>query len=76
VNNGRLFISLKHLAERQVETQVVIARLRRALGNIPGMRVFIVQAQDLRVGARSGKSQYQFTLWNADYNELQAWVPR
>ncbi|WP_164066490.1 efflux RND transporter permease subunit, partial [Serratia marcescens] len=31
---------------------------------------------DLRVGARSGKSQYQFTLWNADYNELQAWVPR
>ncbi len=76
VNNGRLFISLKPLAERQVETQVVIARLRRALSNIPGMRVFIVQAQDLRVGARAGKSQYQFTLWDADYNELQAWVPR
>ena len=76
VNNGRLFISLKPLEERGVETQAVITRLRRALSVIPGMRVFIVQAQDLRVGARSGKSQYQFTLWDADYDELQAWVPR
>jgi hydrophobe/amphiphile efflux-1 (HAE1) family protein len=75
VNNGRLFISLKPLSQRD-ETSRVIARLRRDLSNIPGMRVFIVQAQDLRIGARQGKSQYQFTLWNADYNELQAWVPR
>ena len=74
VNNGRLFISLKPFAERQMTSFQVIGRLRRQLSNIPGMRVFMVPAQDLRVGGRQGKSQYQFTLWNADYEELQAWV--
>jgi multidrug efflux pump len=77
VNNGRLFISLKPLDQRNnVSTQTVIARLRAKLSNIPGMRVFLVPSQDLRVGGRQSNSQYQFTLWSPDIDQLQAWVPK
>ncbi|MBS0534264.1 MAG: efflux RND transporter permease subunit [Proteobacteria bacterium] len=77
VNRGRLFISLKSLEERgNVPTQAVIARLRNRIGQIPGLRVFLVPAQDLRVGARSSDSSYQFTLWSADIDALQSWVPK
>ena len=72
VNHGRMFISLKPLAERgNVSTQRVVARLRPKLNSIPGIRVFMVPAQDLRVGGRQSDSQYQFTLWSADIDELQ-----
>jgi Cation/multidrug efflux pump len=33
-------------------------------------------AQDLRAGGRQSDSQYQFTLWSSDIDELQKWVPR
>jgi multidrug efflux pump len=72
-----LFISLKPLGERNnVTTQQVVNRLRGRLSNIPGIRVFMFPAQDLRAGGRQSDSQYQFTLWSADIDALQAWVPR
>jgi len=40
------------------------------------LRVFMVPAQDLRVGGRQSDSQYQFTLWSPDFDELQRWLPR
>ena len=77
VNRGRMFISLKPLSERNnVSTQRVVARLRAKLNRIPGIRVFMVPAQDLRVGGRQSDSQYQFTLWSSDIDELQSWVPK
>jgi hydrophobe/amphiphile efflux-1 (HAE1) family protein len=77
VNHGRMFISLKPLAERHnVSTQRVVARLRARLNHIPGIRVFMVPAQDIRYGGRQSSSQYQFTLWSSDIDTLQAWVPR
>ena len=76
VNRGRLFISLKPLSERGDTTQRVIARLRGKLNQIPGISVFMFPAQDLRVGGRQSDSQYQFTLWSADIEQLLAWVPR
>jgi hydrophobe/amphiphile efflux-1 (HAE1) family protein len=77
VNRGRLFISLKPLAERNnTSTQQVIGRLRAKLSAIPGIRVFMFPAQDLRVGGRQSDSQYQFTLWSSDIEQLQAWVPK
>ncbi|HEU5017270.1 MAG TPA: efflux RND transporter permease subunit [Pseudolabrys sp.] len=77
VNHGRLFISLKPLSERgNLSTAQVVARLRRQLSAIPGIRVFMVPAQDLRVGGRSSDSQYQFTLWSSDIDALQSWVPK
>ena len=77
VNHGRMFISLKPLNERGgVSTQAVVARLRARLNRIPGLRVFLVPAQDIRYGARQSDSQYQFTLWSSDIAELHRWVPR
>jgi len=77
VNHGRLFISLKPLDQRgYVSTARVVARLRAKLDKISGIRVFMVPSQDLRVGARSSDSQYQFTLWSADIDALQKWVPK
>src|SRR5262249_17885932 len=72
VNFGRLFISLKPLNERGgLSTQRVIARMRPKLAEIPGIRVFMFPAQDVRVGGRQTDSQYQFTLWSSDIEELQ-----
>ncbi|MGH6788326.1 MAG: efflux RND transporter permease subunit [Pseudolabrys sp.] len=76
VNRGRLFISLKPLDERGgISTQAIVARMRAKLNTVPGIRVFMVPSQDLRVGGRQSDSQYQFTLWSSDVDELQHWVP-
>ena len=72
VNQGRLFISLNP-GELSATT---IQRLRRALGEIPGIRTFMFQAQDMRGGGRSGRGSYQFTLWTPDQGEIETWLPR
>ncbi len=75
-NRGTLFISLKPLAERGDTTQRVIDRLRRKLGDVAGIQLFMFAMQDLRVGGRQSNSQYQFTLWTPDLDDLIKWAPR
>jgi multidrug efflux pump len=76
-NQGRMFISLKPLAERgNVSTALVIDRLRAPLGKVVGLQTRLVPAQDIRTGARQGKAQYQYTLWSLDVDELTEWVPK
>ena len=78
VNRGRL-VHQPQAAERARQCAAHSRwsnRLRAKLNQIPGIRVFMVPAQDLRVGGRQSDSQYQFTLWSADIDELQKWVPR
>jgi hydrophobe/amphiphile efflux-1 (HAE1) family protein len=75
-NQGRMFISLKPLSERGgLTTQHVIDRLRRELVRIEGFGVFMTAAQDIRVGARQGRAQYQITFWSPELDTLNAWVP-
>ncbi len=76
VNQGRLFISLKPENERNETSIKIVQRLRKPLANIAGLRVFMVPVQDLRAGGRSSKSQYQFTLWDPDFEELTTWAPK
>jgi multidrug efflux pump len=77
VNQGRMFISLKPADERGgISTAQVVDRLRKKLEGIAGIRLFMVPAQDVRVGGRQSRSQYQFTVWSADLDELQRWFPR
>ncbi len=77
VNRGSLFISLKPMRERGgAGTQAVITRLRQKTANIPGVRVFFFAMQDVRVGGRQSDATYQFTLWDANYNELIEWAAR
>ncbi|GLK75117.1 acriflavine resistance protein B [Methylopila jiangsuensis] len=74
-NSGRIQIALKPLGERPPAAQV-IERLRRPLSQIPGLRVFLMAQQEIRAGAREGRSQFQFTLWSADLALLQETAPR
>jgi multidrug efflux pump len=77
VNQGRMFISLKPLQERGGKTtNEVINRLRHKVSRIVGLSVFMFPAADIRVGGRQSKSQYQFTLWDTDFDELIAWAPK
>ena len=77
MNQGRLFINLKPLAERgRLSTNAVIDRMRVKLSKLDGISVFMNGAQDVRVGARQGKSQYQYTLWSQSLEELNDAVPK
>jgi len=77
VNQGRMFISLKPISERGgLTTQRVVDRLRRELSSIEGITVFMVASQDIRVGARQGRAQYQLTFWSPEFDTLYAWVPK
>ena len=68
-----MFIQLKPLEERDANAFQVIARLRPKLAQVPGMRVYLQAAQDVTVGARVAKTQFQYTLQDANFDELNAW---
>jgi len=78
INNGRLFIGLKPPAERGgMSTAAIVDRMRLALADIPGLRVYMWPAQQLPyLGGRASQSQYQFTLMDVDAEELSLWLPR
>jgi hydrophobe/amphiphile efflux-1 (HAE1) family protein len=75
-NNGRFFISLKDFDQRKLSAQEVIAELRPKLAKVTGAQLFLQAGQDIRVGGRLSKTQYQYTLQDSDVNELYTWAPR
>jgi hydrophobe/amphiphile efflux-1 (HAE1) family protein len=75
-NNGRLWITLKPFDQRDVSAQQIIARLRPQVAKIEGMNVYFQPAQDINVGGRLARTQYQYTLQDADLAELYQWAPR
>jgi hydrophobic/amphiphilic exporter-1 (mainly G- bacteria), HAE1 family len=75
-NNGRMFITLKLREDRDVDAFQVISRLRPQLAKIPGIRVYLQAAQDVTVGARAARTQFQYTLQDANLDELNAWSPK
>jgi HAE1 family hydrophobic/amphiphilic exporter-1 len=73
-NDGRVFITLKPLGRRAGVDQV-IARLNKALQPVYGITLYMQAAQDITVGARVSKTQYQYTLVDVDSDELDHWAP-
>lgn len=73
LNDGRMFIALKPLGQRDVSSDQVIARLREKLAAVSGITLYMQSAQDVTVGGRLSKTQYQYTLSDADSNELNHW---
>jgi HAE1 family hydrophobic/amphiphilic exporter-1 len=71
-NSGRLFVELKPKSERP-ELQTVLNDLRRELSRIAGISTFISPVQNLRLGGRSSRSQYQYVLQAVDKGSLFAW---
>jgi len=74
VNNGRLFVALKDRKERDT-APVVIARLRQKATLVPGMQAFFQSVQNLNIGGRPSKSQYQYTLQSGDTESLYRLAP-
>ncbi len=70
LNQGRLFIQLKPRNERALSATQVIQELRRKVVRVPGMNTFFQPLQDINLGGRPSKSQYQYTLQDGDPTEL------
>jgi HAE1 family hydrophobic/amphiphilic exporter-1 len=73
INDGRVFIQLKPKEQRGPIDQV-IARLRTNLAKIQGITLYMQAAQDITIGARLNKTQFQYTLNDADPGELNHWT--
>jgi multidrug efflux pump len=74
-NSGFVFVSLKPREERP-PIQQIMARLRTALDQVTGARLFLFPRQDIRVGGRQSLSAYQYTLQADTPEELNLWTPR
>src|SRR6185437_10214677 len=76
MNNSFTMISLKPRSERKASADQIIRRLRREIAKVPGATLYLQSSQDVNVGGRTSRTQYQYTLQDADINELSAWAPR
>jgi len=76
INNGFLFIQLKPLKVRKISADQVINRLRPKLARIPGINLYLQSVQDVRMGGRPGRTQFQYTLQDANLQELLVWAPK
>ena len=77
VNQAQVNIALKPKdAGRKASATEIINRLRPKLSQLVGVRALLQAAQDIRVGARAGQAQYQYTLSDPDIDELNVWAPK
>ncbi|HEY3849332.1 MAG TPA: multidrug efflux RND transporter permease subunit [Steroidobacteraceae bacterium] len=76
VNNGFVILGLKPRDQRDASADDIINRLRPQLAKVPGATLFLQAAQDLNIGGRTARTQYQYTLQDSDINELNEWSPR
>jgi multidrug efflux pump len=75
-NSGMMFVALKPVRERKVTADQVIARLRARVAKEPGANAFFTAVQDIRVGGRQSRAQYQYSLQADDLGDLRRWEPR
>ena len=75
-NSAQMFLSLKPRKDRDVSADQVVARLRIKLAKEAGARLFLVPAQDIRIGGRMSSSQYEYTIKSDDLEDLRVWEPK
>jgi hydrophobe/amphiphile efflux-1 (HAE1) family protein len=76
-NNGRIYIALKPWHDRVGgSAQDFITRIRPKLQKVMGGALFLQAAQDIRVGGRITKTEFQYTLQDSDLAELYKWSPK
>ena len=75
-NTGRFFIGLKPRDQRTTNASAIIDRLRPQLAQIEGVKLTLQPSQDITVGGRIGRGQFQYTLQDANIGELNEWAPR
>ncbi len=75
-NSGRFSITLKPRDDRKSDATEIIARLQPQIAKVDGITVYLQAVQDLQIDNRLSRTQYQFTLEDADPNELDEWAPK
>ena len=76
LNSGRMLINLKPLRQRDASAVGVIRRLQPRLAQVEGIALYMQPVQDLTIEDRVSRTQYQFSVEDADPEELSVWVPR
>jgi len=75
-NTGRFVIGLKPRDDRTATASQIVDRLRPQLAKVPGVKLFLQPAQDITVGGRIARGQFQYVLEDPDQHELNEWTPR
>ena len=75
-NAAQMFMTLKPRHERDASADQVVKRLRAKLSKEPGARLFMTPVQDLRIGARAGGSQFEYTIKADELAQLREWEPK
>jgi multidrug efflux pump len=75
-NTGSAFVTLKPLPPRTNSADQVIARLRGKLAKVEGINTYLQARQDVSVGGRLSRTQYQYTIQDANLDELRIWAPK
>jgi HAE1 family hydrophobic/amphiphilic exporter-1 len=73
-NSGRMLVALKPKKERD-SASVVIQRLRESANVVTGVQIFFQSIQNINIGGRLSKSQYQYTMQSNDTEELYRIAP-
>jgi multidrug efflux pump len=76
LNSGRFSINLKPLNQRNLSASDVIRRLQKTLANVNDIQLFMQPVQNITIDDRVSRTQYQYTLEDADQNELNDWAAR
>ena len=73
-NSGRIQINLKPKDERTEDASAIIKRLQQEVSGVEGITLYMQPVQDLTVEDRISRTQYQFSLEDADAKELGQWT--
>ena len=76
LNSGRIQINLKPIEVRRISASDIIRRLQPQLAKVDGITLFMQPVQDLTVEDRVSRTQFQYSLEDADVSELAVWVPQ
>jgi len=75
LNNGRMLINLKAHDQRD-DVKTVLSRLQEKVDQLPDIKLYLQPVQDLTIEDRVSRTQYQFTLEDANADELSEWTPK
>ena len=76
LNSGRVLINLKPLGERGISASEVIRRLQPEVAKLQGIALFMQPVQDLTVESRVSRTQFQYSLEDPNFDELNIWTPK
>ena len=74
-NTARIFWGLKPYDQRDATAEQIIQRLRKKVAGIEGAKFFMQVPQNITVGGRLSRTQYQYTLTGTNIDELDHWAP-